>query len=71
MTNQPKFKMTNSPLSSHNENKLYEIRQLTTTGWELNDDNDTNLTREQCDGRIREYTNDGVPQNRIQVRRVS
>ena len=53
------------------ENKRYEIRQLLTTGWELADDTDTNLTREQCDGRIRQYTDDGVPPNRIQVRIVS
>ncbi len=53
------------------ENKRYEIRQLLTTGWELNDDTDTNLTREQCDGRLRQYTNDGIPPNRLQVRRIS
>ena len=53
------------------ENKRYEIRQLLTTGWELDGDNDTNLTREQCDVRLREYTNDGVPPNRLQVKRIS
>ena len=68
MTNQPKFELNEMSSGSI---KLYEIRQLTTTGWELNDENDTNLTREQCDDRIRQYTNDGVPPNRIQVIRVS
>ena len=67
MTNQPKFKMTKSSSSI----KLYEIRQLVTTGWELADDTDTNLTKEQCDVKIKDYTNNGVPPNRIQVKRIS
>ena len=54
------------------ENKRYDIKQLLTTGWEIVDKSmDTNLTREQCDGRIKHYSDDGVPPNRIQVRRVS
>ena len=74
MTNQPKFKVTDpTPAGSttDNENKRYEIRQLVTTGWELDDDNDTNLTREQCDDKLRQYINDGVPPNRLQVKRIS
>ena len=54
------------------ENKRYEIRQLLTTGWEIVDESmDTNLTREQCDGRIKYYSDDGIPPNRIQVKRIS
>tara|TARA_R100000742_G_C4172946_1_gene10597 strand:- start:43 stop:261 length:219 start_codon:yes stop_codon:yes gene_type:complete len=72
MTNQPKFKVTEASSGiTDNENKRYEIRQLVTTGWELDDDNDTNLTREQCDDKLRQYINDGVPPNRLQVKRIS
>ena len=53
------------------ENKRYEIRQLLTTGWERVEDTDTNLTREQCDNRIKNYNNNGIPPSRIQVIRIS
>ena len=53
------------------ENKRYEVRQLGTTGWELVDERATNLTKEQCDGQLNEYMNDGISVNRLKVFRVS
>jgi|TARA_S200000501_G_C20853674_1_gene756822 hypothetical protein len=53
------------------ENKLYEVRQLGTTGWELVDERATNLTKEQCDNQLKEYMNDGVSSERLKVFRVA
>ena len=53
------------------ENKLYEVRQLGTTGWELVDERATNLTKEQCDQKLKEYIGDGVSPDRLKVQRLT
>ena len=53
------------------ENKLYEVRQLTTTGWYLLDQDATNLTKEQCDDKLDEYMSDGISPQRLKVIRLN
>ena len=49
----------------------YELLTLQTTGWQLADEESTNLTKEECDLKLNQYLGDGVAPDRIKIRRVS
>ena len=50
------------------ETRRYKILQLDTTGWVVPDDRvDVNLTREQCNARLRWYLDQGISPDRIKA----
>tara|TARA_B100001094_G_C17678991_1_gene552456 strand:+ start:227 stop:382 length:156 start_codon:yes stop_codon:yes gene_type:complete len=49
----------------------YELLTLQTSGWQLADEDSGNLTKEQCDQKLRDYIGDGISPDRIKVRRVA
>ena len=50
------------------ETRRYKVLQLDTTGWEVPDDKvDVNLTREECNGRIRWYLDQGISPDRLKA----
>ena len=50
------------------ETRRYKILQLDTTGWVVPDDRvDVNLTREECNGRIRWYLDQGISPDRLKA----
>jgi hypothetical protein len=46
---------------------LYRIEEFTTTGWELIDENDVQLTKEVCSERLKYHANEGVSPDRMRV----
>jgi hypothetical protein len=46
---------------------LYRIEEFTTTGWELIDEKEVQLTREVCTQRIQHYMNEGISLDRLRV----
>ena len=48
-------------------NQLYRIEELFTNGWELIDESAQNLTKEQCDLRLRDYLNQGYNPNYLRA----
>ena len=48
----------------------YRILELQTTGWEELEEA-TNLTKEQCDQKLKEYIGDGVSPDRLKVQRLT
>ena len=46
---------------------LYRIEEFNTTGWELIDEKDVQLTREACAQRVNEYYSLGLSPDRIRV----
>jgi len=48
----------------------YRILELQTTGWQELDEA-TNLTKEQCDQRLKEYIGDGIAPDRLKVQRLT
>ena len=48
----------------------YRILELQTTGWEQVHE-ETHLTKEQCDQKLKELTGDGLAPDRIKVERLS
>ena len=50
------------------ETRRYKVLQLDTTGWEVPDDRvDINLTREECNSRIRWYLDQGISPDRLKA----
>ena len=50
------------------ETRRYKVLQLDTTGWVVPDDRvDVNLTREQCNARLRWYLDQGISPDRIKA----
>ena len=50
------------------EERKYKVLQLDTTGWVVPDDRvDVNLTRAQCNGRLRWYLDQGISPDRIKA----
>ena len=50
------------------ETRRYKVLQLDTTGWEVPDDRvDLNLTREECNDRIRWYLDQGISPDRLKA----
>ncbi len=50
------------------EERKYKVLQLDTTGWVVPDDRvDVNLTREQCNARLRWYLDQGISPDRIKA----
>ena len=50
------------------EERKYKVLQLDTTGWVVPDDRvDTNLTREECNSRLRWYLDQGISPDRIKA----
>jgi hypothetical protein len=47
--------------------QLYRIEELSTTGWELIEEDATQLTKEQCDERLSYYLSAGYPPNRLRA----
>ena len=47
--------------------QLYLIQELTTTGWELIEEDARQLTKEQCDERLNYYLSAGYPPNRLRA----
>jgi hypothetical protein len=47
--------------------QLYRIQELTTTGWELIEEDAVQLTKEQCDLRLNDYLSSGYPPNRLRA----
>ena len=51
--------------------KRYKLLELATTGWEQIDVDANNMTKEECDAKLRDYIGDGVSPQRLKVVRVS
>ena len=52
------------------DEKRYNLMQLDTTGWNIiNNQDDVNLTKEQCDIRIEYYLNQGIAPERLKASR--
>tara|TARA_B100001109_G_scaffold165549_1_gene134845 strand:+ start:435 stop:608 length:174 start_codon:yes stop_codon:yes gene_type:complete len=52
------------------EEKRYNLMQLDTTGWNIiNNQDDVNLTREECDVRIKYYLDQGIAPERLKASR--
>tara|TARA_E500000081_G_scaffold144422_1_gene165189 strand:- start:431 stop:607 length:177 start_codon:yes stop_codon:yes gene_type:complete len=50
------------------EERKYKVLQLDTTGWVVPDDRvDANLTREECNSRLRWYLDQGISPDRIKA----
>ena len=49
----------------------YQLLELVTTGWEQIDVDATNMTKEECDSKLRDYIGDGVSPQRLKVVRVA
>ena len=50
------------------EERKYKVLQLDTTGWVVPDDRvDVNLTREECNARLRWYLDQGISPDRIKA----
>ena len=47
--------------------QMYLIQELTTTGWELIEEDARQLTKEQCDERLSYYLSAGYPPNRLRA----
>jgi hypothetical protein len=47
--------------------QLYRIQELTTTGWELIEEEAKQLTKEQCDLLLNNYLSLGYPPNRLRA----
>lgn len=47
--------------------QMYLIQELTTTGWELIEEDARQLTKEQCDERLNYYLSAGYPPNRLRA----
>lgn len=47
--------------------QLYQIQELTTTGWCLIEEEAKGLTREQCDLLLNNYLSLGYPPNRLRA----
>lgn len=49
------------------DNRRYKILELATQGWSLIDNEYQNLTRAECDAKLRHLTENGVAPDRIKV----
>lgn len=47
--------------------QLYQIQELTTTGWTLIEEESKGLTKEQCDLMLNHYLSLGYPPNRLRA----
>jgi len=47
--------------------QLYCIQELTTVGWELINENEIQLTKEQCNERLNYYLSEGYSPNRLRA----
>jgi hypothetical protein len=47
--------------------QLYRIEELFTGGWELIDEDASNLTREQCNEKLKQYVEQGYNPNYIRA----
>ncbi len=47
--------------------KLYRIEELTTTGWELVDDDTVQLTKEQASAKLNDLIAEGYNPNRLRA----
>ena len=46
---------------------LYRIEELCTTGWELIDEHEVQLTREVCAEHVQRYISEGMSPDRLRV----
>jgi hypothetical protein len=46
---------------------LYRIEEFNTTGWELIDENEIQLTKEVCSQHVQRYINKGISPDRLRV----
>ena len=46
---------------------LYRIEEFTTTGWELIDENEVQLTKQICTERLHHYMNLGMSPDRVRI----
>ena len=46
---------------------LYRIEEFNTTGWELIDESQVQLTREVCASRVQRYISEGTSPDRLRV----
>jgi len=46
---------------------LYRIEEFNTTGWELIDENEIQLTKEVCSQHVQGYINQGISPDRLRV----
>ena len=53
------------------EPKRYQLLELMTEGWGQIDPDANNMTKEQCDQKLNDYIGNGVPPNRLKVKRVA
>jgi len=52
------------------DTKRYQLLELMTEGWGLIDEDADNMTKVQCDAKLKDYIGNGVPPNRLKVKRV-
>ena len=53
------------------DSKRYRIEEFATTGWELIEVTDVNLSKEECDAKLQEYIASGHNPNKLRVQRES
>ena len=53
------------------QEKRYRIEEFATTGWELIEVTDVNLSKEECDAKLQEYIASGYNPNKLRVQRES
>ena len=53
------------------QEKRYRIEEFATTGWELIEVTDVNLSKEECDAKLQEYIACGHNPNKLRVQRES
>ena len=53
------------------DNKRYQLLELMTEGWGIIDEDADNMTKEQCDAKLKDYIGNGVAPNRLKVVRVA
>ena len=53
------------------DSKRYQLFELMTEGWEQIDEDANNMTKEQCDQKLKENIGNGVAPNRLKVTRVA
>ena len=57
-------------LKTMEDTKRYQLLELMTEGWGLIDEDADNMTKVQCDAKLKDYIGNGVPPNRLKVKRV-
>jgi len=67
----PKGNKDHSLPKQMTDSKRYQLLELMTEGWEQVDPDANNMTKEQCDQKLKDYIGNGVYPQRLKVVRVA